>query len=140
MDEKKLKEKYQNRRIIFFDGVCNLCNATVDFLIQKDASKELLFAPLQGVVAKILLSESQRDLDGLAFYDRGRVSKKEKAVIEIGLKLKGFWYNLALLGKFLPNFFSSFLYKLLARYRYKLFGKRETCRVPTQTEANRLLP
>lgn len=127
-------------KIVFFDGVCHLCNGFVDKLIQKDTHHSLYFAPLQGTTARKFLTTSDTDtLDSIVFYDNGRIYRRSEAVLGI-LKAAGyanFWLKLT--GIF-PNRMRDVLYKIVAKYRYRVFGKNDICRLPLESEKKYLLP
>ncbi|HAW52083.1 MAG TPA: thiol-disulfide oxidoreductase [Flavobacteriales bacterium] len=126
--------------IVFFDGLCGLCNKTVDFLIRIDRKDKLVFAPLQGETAKKHLSESQiKDPDTIVFSQNGRLLIKSTAVIRILIEVGGMW-SLFSIFRIFPKFVRDGLYDFVARSRFRWFGKRETCRKPTENERNKLLP
>ena len=126
--------------IVFFDGVCNLCNRSVDFLIRKDTKNKFLFAPLQGETALELLPPNKREsLDTVIFYKAGKIHTHSNAAIQI-LKSLGDFYSLATIFLILPTFLRDPIYKFIAKRRYQWFGKKETCRLPTAAEKARFLP
>lgn len=125
--------------ILFFDGVCNLCNAFVDFLIRRDKKQKLMFASLQGKTAAKLLSQEQlQHMDSLVVYDDGKVYKKADAIRRLIIHLGGLW-KIFLVFYIFPNFILNFFYDRIAKIRYKILGKKETCRVPTAEERARFL-
>jgi predicted DCC family thiol-disulfide oxidoreductase YuxK len=131
-------------KIVFFDGYCSLCNGVVNFLMKLDHKNMLRFASLQGETAKRNLPENLRGgpsaaFDTLVFFDDGAVYLRSTAVLKITASLGGF-YRVASLGLLIPLFLRDGIYRLVARYRYRLFGKRETCRIPSPAEAASLLP
>lgn len=132
---------YATRDIVFFDGYCVLCNGFVDFLLAADTKTKLRFASLQGKTAKELLPPSYlHAVDTVIFInERYQISTKSSAIIEILKTLGGVW-KLAFIFSFLPSFLLDKFYDLLARNRYSWFGKRNTCRVPTDEEKERIMP
>lgn len=137
-------ENSDDQRIVFFDGVCHLCNGFVDFVILRDQRRTLLFAPLQGETAQKLLQakahQNARDsLMSVLFWDKGQVFSESDAVLKILTHLPRYKF-LGYLGFAIPAFLRNILYRLIARYRYKLFGKRDFCRIPTPEERAYLLP
>ena len=130
------------RSIVFFDGVCGLCNQTVDFLIARDRHNRLAYAPLQGESAARLLSEDVRtELRTLVFRtEEGRQFTRSAAVVRILMRLGGLWKLAAALLWIIPLPLRNLGYRVVAASRYRLFGKRETCRLPTPEDADRLLP
>jgi len=127
--------------VVFFDGVCGLCNSTVDFLLRIDTKKRLRFSPLQGDLASRLginppAGESPRNI---VFWDGEDLFHESKAVIQILRRVGGFW-QLAGGGMALfPRALRDAIYRGIARHRYEWFGKRETCRLPTAGEADRFI-
>lgn len=130
------RDKIANENIVFFDGVCNLCNASVDFLMRKDRHKRLKYASLQSELAKDILpgyNVDPADLDSFAFLTEGKVHQRSSAALKVTTKLGG---GYPLLGAFwiVPKFIRDAVYNFIARNRYKWFGKKDSCRVPTPEE------
>lgn len=129
-------------RVIFFDGVCNLCNAAVDFIIRRDKQRRFKFAPLQSPVAKDLLpgkaAVSLKGLNTIIYYRKGKVYYRSRAVILILEDLGGV-YRVVRIFKLFPPRFTDLLYKLIANNRYRVFGKKETCRMPSPEERAQFL-
>lgn len=120
--------------IVFFDGVCNLCNGFVDFLVRQDSKHVLRFASLQGKTSRELLGPGAGEkLASVVFYENGSTSTESAAVIRILSQLGGAWRLLALL-RVIPVFLRDPIYRFIARNRYRWFGKRETCRLPSPEE------
>ena len=130
-----------DKTVVYFDGVCGFCNRTVDFLLKRDHEGKLLFAPLQGETARETLSERDRaTLDSLVVRQHGAVYRRSAAVVrvlwELSLPLRIAGWLLWLVPKPLRDLG----YRLVAKVRYRIFGKRETCRLPQPGEAERFLP
>ncbi len=126
-------------KIVFFDGICSFCNQSVDFLMKIDNKNSLKFASLQGKTAKEKLDLIQlENTDSIVYYQHENIYIKSKAVIRLLTDIGGFW-NIAYLGYLIPNFIRDFLYDIIAKNRYKWFGKRETCRIPSSEEKGKLL-
>ena len=126
-------------RVIFFDGVCGLCNGFVDFVLPRDKNKALLFSPLQSEKAAEYLSpELVEDLTTIVFYDAGKIYVRSEAVLRALAYLGSFW---KILPGFLvlPAFIRDSLYRFIATNRYRWFGEKETCRLPTADERERFL-
>lgn len=121
-------------RIIYFDGVCNLCNGFVDFVIQRDKKHLFQFAPLQGKSAQQLLNHQDLGLDSVVYYDNGDVYKKSIAVLKIASELGAGYRFFSKIASIFPVFILNFLYDFIAKNRYLFFGKKETCRLPTPAE------
>lgn len=128
------------RPIIFFDGICHLCNGFVDFVLQKDLKQHFQFAPLQGETAANLLTPQERsELTSVILLVEGKKFLRSEAVVKVLIDLGGVYRVLAL-GFLLPSGVRNALYNWVAKNRYAWFGQRETCRLPTPTEIDRLLP
>ncbi|MCO4792851.1 MAG: DUF393 domain-containing protein [Bacteriovoracaceae bacterium] len=126
--------------ILFFDGVCTLCNGFVDFSLNYSKDNIVKFASLQGETAKELLSkENISDLDTVYLYDDGKLYSRSEAIARLAAHLSFPW-NLIVWIKVFPLPVRDFGYKLVAKNRYKLFGKKDTCRYPTESERQQLLP
>lgn len=141
-------QKAQN--IVFFDGVCNLCNGIVNILLELDTRKNLLFAPLQGETFRQLFPDKNGDKDmdkkillmpdTIIFYDtQGSIFTHSDAVLRT-LAAMGGVYQLVLILLVVPRVVRDFVYRFIAHNRYRFFGKRDTCRVPTPELLIRFLP
>lgn len=125
--------------VIFFDGVCGLCNGFVDFILKLDKAGQFKFSPLQSDYAKASLpAEFVADLDSVVVQVGGRTLRKSKAVFAVLKELGGAWGVLGLVG-LLPEGFLNRAYDLVAENRYKLFGKKDSCRIPTPEERARFI-
>lgn len=126
--------------VVYFDGVCGLCNRFVDFLLRVDSQAILRFAPLQGETARRLLPPSLADeLDTMAFADRHGHALRSEAVLRILARLGGIW-RLAGMLRIVPRPLRDWVYDAVARRRYRLFGRLPACRLPTPEERARFLP
>lgn len=120
--------------ILFFDGVCNLCNSWVDFLIRHSTSGRIYFASLQGVTAQHVVGiERSQKLKSLIFFKDGKLFEKSDAFFEILSVLGGPWKLLKIL-KIVPRSLRDWVYDQVASQRYNWFGKRESCRLPSMEE------
>jgi predicted DCC family thiol-disulfide oxidoreductase YuxK len=129
------------RDIVLFDGVCNLCNGAVDFILKRDPAGQFAFASLQSEAGQEVLSAyklSTRDFNTVILVQEGKVYKKSRAALQIAGKLKGGW-KLLQVFKIVPSFMGDAVYNFIARNRYRFFGKRETCRLPTPQIRSRFL-
>lgn len=126
--------------IVYFDGVCGLCNRAVDFLIRRDRRGVLRFAPLQGETAQARLGTRPDDaFDTIVLEHQGRRFDKSDAALRICGHLGGYLRVLSW-ARILPRFLRDPLYNLVASNRYAWFGKKESCRLPTAAERSRFLP
>lgn len=129
------------KSIIFFDGVCNLCNASIDFVIQRDKHDKFLVGALQeGFSKKILSNFDVREdyLDSLVLLEKGKIYYKSTAALKIARRLSGLWPALYPLI-FLPKFLRDPIYNWIGSNRYRWFGKKSTCRLPTPAEKAKFL-
>ena len=119
--------------IILFDGVCNVCNGFVNFLIPRDTKNHFRFGSLQSDQAKELLktfSHSSNDLSTVILVEDNQLYSQSTAVLKIARNMGGAWpllYGFIIIPKPIRDFF----YKLFANNRYKLFGKKDSCMMPT---------
>ncbi len=125
--------------IIYFDGVCGLCNGFVDFIMKIDSEGKFKFSPLQSDFAKSrLLPKYTQDLKSVVVEIDGEILEKSDAVFRVFETLGGKWKILAKL-KILPPSLRNAGYDLVAELRYKIFGKKDTCRLPTPEEKERFV-
>lgn len=125
--------------VVLFDGVCNLCNAAVTFIIDRDPEAVFRFAPLQSDVGQRLVRRcGLEDEDTIVLVERGRCSVRSTAALRIARRLSGGW---PLLGAFLavPAPLRDAVYRFIARNRFAWFGKRDACRMPTPDLQRRFL-
>lgn len=123
----------ENKKIILFDGVCNLCNSTVQTIIKNDTKSLFRFAPLQSEIGRQIINERGIDtenLDSVILIEPGvAYYHKSTAAIEIAKHLKK--YSWLRFFKPLPESFRDLVYDFIANNRYKWFGKKESCMIPT---------
>ena len=125
--------------VVFFDGVCNLCQRSVRYLLKHDHKNFLKFATLQGQYAKkILPPEDLKNLKSIVFYDGKAFYKKSTALLKLCTSLGG-GHKLLLVGYLLPKFLRDGLYSMIAKNRYRWFGQQEHCMVPTKDIQDRFL-
>jgi predicted DCC family thiol-disulfide oxidoreductase YuxK len=127
--------------VVFFDGVCNLCNASVQFILKRERSSVLCFAPLQGETFRALEIPGKELLpDSIVLFENGKLYTESAAVLRIARRLSFPWRWLALPGWLLPRFVRDPIYRLIARNRYRWFGKKDVCYLPTPELKLRFLP
>jgi len=127
--------------VILFDGVCNLCNGFVDFVIARDRDAQFRFASLQSDAARRLLGGVQREAppgDSVVLIEQGRVFRRSEAALRIARRLGAPW-SFAYPLVAVPCFIRDGVYDVIARHRYRWFGKRPACRVPTSDLRRRFL-
>jgi predicted DCC family thiol-disulfide oxidoreductase YuxK len=123
-----------NYSLLLFDGVCNLCNRVVNFVIRRAKSKKIKFAPLQSEVAAELLLRYNIDTvktDSVIYFTGGKAYIKSSAVLHL-LKDIGRGWKIFYGFIIIPAFILDFFYDLIAKNRYRLFGRREMCMVPSK--------
>lgn len=129
------------RSIILFDGVCNFCNKTVNIIIAHDKKAFFQFAPNQSKAAKTIIDRldlHQNWLNSVVLIEDDKVFTKTDAIIKIAQKLSG-WPNRFKYLKLLPKFLRDICYDLIAKFRYRLFGKKATCMVPDKSIMDRFI-
>lgn len=127
--------------IIIFDGKCNLCNGAVNFIIKRDKQALFSFTPLQSDISKSLMHKYKIEdlgLDTIVLIKDKKAYIRAEAVFEICKDLDGL-YSLLRVFRILPSSFNDFLYRLIAKNRYKVFGKRSECIVPSEEVTFRFL-
>jgi predicted DCC family thiol-disulfide oxidoreductase YuxK len=128
-------------RVILFDGVCNYCNAMVNFVIRKDRKGEIKFAAMQSPAGRALLIQHGIDPDNLrsfVFIDGDKVYERSDGMIAVARYLPGIWKAGTAL-RILPRGLRNSLYDFVAKNRYKWFGKKEQCMIPTPEVRSRFL-
>lgn len=127
--------------ILLFDGVCNLCNGFVQFIINRDPKGKFKFAPLQSESGQALLKQFSLptdDFDSFVLIKDDKYYLKSTATLHVLKELGGVWKLFYSLIVF-PRALRDFVYNIVAKSRYKLFGKRESCMVPTDDIKGRFL-
>ena len=124
----------KNKKIILFDGVCNLCNAAVQFIIEKDKKDIFRFVALQSDLGKEITNHigvNPEKIDSIILYEPGiAYHLKSDAALKIASELGGIYGFLSVLS-FLPNKINDTIYDYIAKKRYKWYGKKEHCMIPT---------
>jgi predicted DCC family thiol-disulfide oxidoreductase YuxK len=130
------------QRIILFDGVCNLCNASVIFVLEHEPKPVFQFASIQSEAGKTLLKRCGLPEDynqAVILIDHGKMYSGSSAALRIGQQLKFPWSFLSSVGLIIPWFVRDWVYAQIAKHRYRWFGKREVCMVPTENLKARFL-
>lgn len=130
-----------NHKIILFDGVCNLCNSAVNFVIKRDKKKVFKFAALQSEIGQDLISKFNLDatkMDSIILIDNDRYYEKSSAALHIAKYLSRA-YPLLFGFIVVPKFIRNAVYDYVASNRYKWFGKKESCMIPTQELKSKFL-
>ena len=133
-----MKNKDQN--IVFFDGVCVLCNGFVKFITKRDKDHSIKFASLQGRTAIDLnVSPDRENLKTIVYLKGNKKRYNSDAVLEIFSDLKGIW-TLVNIFKIVPRPLRDLIYKFIAKNRYKFFGKTDTCSLDNHVSSIQILP
>jgi predicted DCC family thiol-disulfide oxidoreductase YuxK len=131
----------RKKSVILFDGVCNLCNSSIDFVIKRDTAGHFVVGALQSKEGKRLLAELDANpdyLDSLVLIENDKIYYRSTAALKIAKKLSGPWpllYGLVVL----PPFLRDGIYDWIGKNRYRWFGEKSTCRLPTAAEKARFL-
>ena len=131
----------KNQFVILFDGVCNFCNYWVNFIIDLDKQNVFKFAALQSEKGEEFLDKynlSKSDFDSFILIADKKVFKKSSAAFEIAKHLNG-WPKILIPLSILPPTLTDLIYDLVAKNRYKFFGKKDSCRIPTKEEKSKFL-
>ncbi len=128
------------QRIILFDGECNFCDQSVQFIIKRDPKGYFKFASLQSKIGKELLNKynAPKDIDSFVLIEDNYCYFKSSAALRVCKNLRGAW-KLLYVFLVLPKTFRDFFYEKIAKNRYKWFGKIESCRIPSPEERKRFL-
>jgi len=130
-----------NRYIVIFDGVCTLCNGAVNFIINRDPKGVFAFTPMQSDLAQELMNKyniHNPGMDTFLLIKNDQCFVFSSAVLEISKDISGLWYAFNVF-KCIPKIIRDFIYKLIARNRYTIFGKQEKCMVPTKEVKSRFV-
>jgi len=127
-------------KIVLFDGVCNFCATSVQFIIRHDKTNSLKFASLQSALGQELLTKynMSKDLEGVVFIENNKAYFKSAAAFKIVRYFGGFWRILNVFP-ILPLFVTDFGYDIIAKNRYRWFGKKDSCMIPSPEIRSRFL-
>lgn len=125
----------KDKKIILFDGVCNLCDTAVQFIIKYDKKDDFRFVPLQSNLGQEIIKhigiDTQKTDSIILYQPQIAYYYKSEAALEIAKHLGGIFY-FASLFSILPTSFSNYIYDYIAKNRYKWYGKKESCLIPTK--------
>ena len=129
----------EEKNIILFDGVCNLCNFSINFIIKHDPKVHFYFVSIQSSLGKKLLKKYQlEEIDSLILLQNKRAYIYSDAVLHIAKGLQS-WYGFLYYFNFIPKRLRDWTYRRIAKSRYQIFGKREVCLMPTEALRKRFL-
>ena len=137
-----MNDEILRQKIILFDGVCNLCNGSVTFVLQHETTPIFKFASIQSTAGKELLQRCGLPgdyLEAVILMDNGKIHLGSTAALKIGQSLKFPWSLLASLGFIVPKFIRDWVYRQIAKHRYQWFGKSDVCMLPTEELKARFL-
>ena len=125
----------EDKQLILFDGVCNLCNSSVLYVIKRDKKGQFLFAPLQSFIGKEIIEDFNVNIDAvdsILLYNpkKNTLKYKSSAALHVA-KYLGFPNNLMTVFFIVPTFIRNWVYDYVARNRYQWYGKKESCMIPT---------
>lgn len=130
------EEEIRHQKIILFDGVCNLCNGSVIFILEREKQPEFKFASIQSKTGKELLAWCGLPNDfnqAVVLIDEGMIYLGSAAALKIGGYLKFPWSILSFIGLVVPRFIRDWVYSKIAKNRYQWFGKRDICMIPAES-------
>ena len=136
------EEEIQRRRIILFDGICNLCNGSVIFILKREKDPVFQFASIQSETGKELLEWCGLPSNynqAVVYIENGKIYLGSTAALKIGRNLMFPWSLLSYAGFVVPKFIRDWVYNQIAKHRYQWFGKKDVCMVPTESLRARFL-
>ena len=135
-------EGHRQRHTILFDGICNLCNASVIFVLQQEREPVFQFASIQSEAGRKLLQEWGLPEDfsqAVILIENGKMYSGSTAALKIGRQLKFPWWFVSTIGSLVPKLIRDAVYRHIAAHRYRWFGRRNVCMVPTESLKARFL-
>lgn len=136
-----MKSELKDKTILLFDGYCNLCHSSVQFVLKHEKKSDLYFSSLQSTLGIELLNEysiDPKETDSLVLIENNKAYTKSSAALRLAKHLKGI-YPLAFGFMFVPSFIRNSVYDFIARNRYKWYGKKDSCMVPDPDMNKRFL-
>lgn len=137
-------QNYSNKKIIFFDGVCNLCNGFIDFTIKRNKNKDIYYCSLQSQKAKEILAHKNivikdNEYSTIYFLNGNSLYNKSSAILQVLKNLSKVYMLIGSICLIFPKFIRDYMYTFIAKNRYLFFGKKESCRLPLPEEINQFL-
>lgn len=127
--------------ILLFDGVCNLCSGLIRFILTRERDTDIQFVSLQSEKARTIFKEyniGDHELDSIVFIENGKVFDRSDAVLKVIKHLRNPWRLLSIFI-IVPSFIRNEIYSLIAKNRYRIFGKMDNCWIPDQRWHERFL-
>ena len=138
-EHQEFSQKYKDYNVVLFDGYCNFCEASVKFIIAHDKEKKIHFIPQSSKDAQLFIKENKlEELDTIIFFSKNKIYTFSDAALEIAKYLDG-WYKYFYIFRYLPKAVRDMAYKIVAHIRYNIFGKKESCMIPTDDLKSRFL-
>jgi predicted DCC family thiol-disulfide oxidoreductase YuxK len=131
----------KNKTILLFDGYCNLCHSSVQFVLKHEKKQELYFASLQSPIGVEILTYykiNSTKIDSLVLIEKNKAYTKSSAALKLSKHLKGL-YSLGFIFMIIPTFIRNWVYDFIAKNRYKWYGKKNSCLIPDEKLAKRFL-
>ena len=133
----------KHKQLILFDGVCNLCNSSVLYVIKRDKENQFLFAPLQSKIGETIINEFNIDTtqtDSILLFkpENHKITSKSTAALKVAKSL-GFPTNILSIFLIVPTGIRNWVYDFIAKNRYKWYGKKESCMIPTRELKSKFL-
>lgn len=140
-NKKLFNKRSSAQSIIVFDGLCNLCNGSVNFIVKRDHHNRFKFASMQSEAGQAIIQgydAANVGVDTFLLIKNGEAFYRTNAALEICKDLSGLWF---LMGVFniIPRFVRDAIYSWVAKRRYAIFGRRDVCRVPTASEQDKFI-
>jgi len=131
----------EKKNIVFYDGVCNFCSGLVVFLLKHERKNNMSFCSLQSEFAQSFLKDFniQVNLDTIYYYSNGKLYNRSEAIKKISKNLKPPYLMVFYFIAISPNFIREYFYKIFAKNRYKWFGKKDKCQIPSPEKRLRFL-
>lgn len=128
--------------VVLFDGICNLCERSVQLVVRNDRAARFRFAPLQSDVAARLLKQHEdnhEELSSMVLIERGQLFRKSRAALRVARQMDGLWPLMYYGFAWIPLFIADPVYDFIGRRRYRWFGEKSECWVPTEDLRSRFL-
>ena len=131
----------KSENIVFYDGVCNFCNGLVIFLLKYERIKNMSFCSLQSEFAKSFLKDFNVtiNIETVYYFSEGKLHKRSEAIKKITQNLKSPLWIISYFLTITPEFLREYFYKVFAKNRYKWFGKKDDCKIPSPKNKDRFL-
>ncbi|MCU0825224.1 MAG: DCC1-like thiol-disulfide oxidoreductase family protein [Leptospira sp.] len=132
----------ENRKIVFFDGVCNLCTGSVQWILKRNKKKDLYFSQIGGDTYNLIqkdIPENFPTIDSILYYNGNVILVESEAILTLSKSLD-FPYSLLTYLVVIPKFIRDFFYRFVAKHRYRWFGRSEFCLLPNEETNSRFLP